>query len=108
MNLTEDIQSMKNVPDIILVRKMKEKKSSGNRIWKLRHMDIDGVMVDENYTQKKSKKEQIKNDNEYEEFLDDLEQNPEMRQKINLYKNEDGIKKLNEKQLQKKMRKKIK
>lgn len=107
MNITEDIQSMPNVPDVILVKKMKEKKSGSSRIWKLRRLDIDGVMVDENYSQKKNKKEQIKNEDEYEEFLDELEQNPDMRQKINLYKNEEAIKRLSKKQLDKKMRQKI-
>lgn len=49
INVTEEIADMKNVPDVILVKQMKKKKSGSHRIWKLKRMDIDGVIVDENY-----------------------------------------------------------
>ncbi len=51
---------------------------------------------------KKKKKE--KNDNveeEYEEFLEDVEKDKEMRKNMNLYRNEEAIAKLSKKELRK-------
>lgn len=40
-----------------------------------------------------------KEEEDYEEFLDEVGKNKEMRKNINLYRNEDGISKLTEKEL---------
>jgi len=49
MNYSEELESLKNAPEIVLVRRIyeKAKKQRKNRIWKLRRLEIDGVMVDE-------------------------------------------------------------
>lgn len=41
-------------------------------------------------------------DLDFEEFMDDIERDPHLREKINLFKNEENINKLSEKELERK------
>jgi nonsense-mediated mRNA decay protein 3 len=62
-----------NLPEVILVKKSYKKKPRSRR-WKLKRLPVE---------------EDVGEDDEYEAFLSDLEQNPELRFNINLYKNGD-------------------
>jgi len=91
LNYTEDLESMKNSPQVILVRKSIDRMLKKERIFKLKNLEKDGVIVDEEKEgKKKSKKEKKNNKDEedYQEFLDEVETNPAMRAQMNLYKNE--------------------
>ncbi|PQQ21947.1 60S ribosomal export protein NMD3 [Prunus yedoensis var. nudiflora] len=73
------------IPDAILIKKSyeekRQKKHAKARPWKLKSL---GMEVDD-----KAKLDQEKVDSEYEHFLKDLEENPEMRLNISLYHNEE-------------------
>jgi hypothetical protein len=90
LNASCDIDSILeksgNFPDVILVRKKYVRKHK--RIWKLKHMDKDVDM--------ESKKRQELNEKHYARFLDDIEEDKEMRTKIKMYKDDDAIKELEE------------
>jgi nonsense-mediated mRNA decay protein 3 len=99
MNLAdlEDYQhGSKTMPDVVLVKKTypRLRKAQKNRIWKLKHLDKEAV--DENNIHKK-KAQGNKNDRDYEMFLRDIEDDPEMRQQIALFRNEDVIGELEKK-----------
>jgi len=76
------------VPDVILMKKSYEEKRQRKRgkprAWKLKSL---GMEVDD--TTAKGRNEEEKRDSEYEQFLRDLEENPEMRFNISLYRNEE-------------------
>ncbi|KAG5534364.1 hypothetical protein RHGRI_022481 [Rhododendron griersonianum] len=76
------------VPDVILMKKSYEEKRQRKlgkpRAWKLKSL---GMEVDDTTT--KGRNEEEKRDSEYEQFLRDLEENPEMRFNISLYRNEE-------------------
>jgi nonsense-mediated mRNA decay protein 3 len=69
-------KSMK-LPDVILVRKIFEKRRKRN--WKLKEMEKE---EEENG----KKKPQTKDEKEYKRFLEELEEDEELRSKINIYK----------------------
>jgi nonsense-mediated mRNA decay protein 3 len=75
-----DLTSLKGkiMPDLILVKKCYPKRSS-LRYWKLKTLDKE-----KNEEEKKMDIE--KSNKEYEEFLKDIEEDPELRSNINLYK----------------------
>jgi nonsense-mediated mRNA decay protein 3 len=57
---------------------------------------------------KKKKKEKSDNvEEEFEEFLDDVAKDKEMRRNMNLYRNEEAIEKLSKKEFKKKERSRI-
>ncbi|KAF5450222.1 hypothetical protein F2P56_030589 [Juglans regia] len=74
------------LPEAILIKKSyeekRQKKRGKPRAWKLKSLDME---VDD----RKGRAEQEKMNNEYEHFLKDLEENPEMRFNISLYRNRD-------------------
>lgn len=94
----EDLEHRKNIPDIVIVKRVYDKTKRKNRIWKLNRIDNDGVMVDEAATNEKNKKRISKAQNtaseDFENFMDDIEVNPEMQKNIRLYKNKETINKL--------------
>jgi len=59
---------------VIIKKIFPQRKENRNRrrLWKLKRMEL----------------EQSKDDAEFDEFLDDLEEDPEMRSKMNLYRDE--------------------
>jgi len=69
---------VKNLPEIVLVKRFYPNKKK--RIWKLRRMDIEEK--DEKNIHKKNK---VKEEH-FDDFLEEVENDPDMRQKINLYK----------------------
>jgi nonsense-mediated mRNA decay protein 3 len=76
------------LPDVILVKKSYEerriKKRAKSRPWKLKNIDME---VDDNLG--KGKMDQEKMHTEYEMFLRDLEENPDMRFNVSLYRNKE-------------------
>ena len=75
------------LPEALLVRKSYQEKRTKNRekarSWKLKSLNMD---VD---TTSKGRADEEKRNTEYEEFLRDLEENPEMRFNISLYRNKE-------------------
>ncbi|KAL6184945.1 hypothetical protein ACLB2K_041080 [Fragaria x ananassa] len=73
------------IPEAILVKKSykenHQKKRGKPRSWKLKSLNME---IDD-----KGRAEQEKIDSEYEQFLDDLEENSEMRFNVSLYSNEE-------------------
>uniref|UniRef100_A0A182M401 60S ribosomal export protein NMD3 n=1 Tax=Anopheles culicifacies TaxID=139723 RepID=A0A182M401_9DIPT len=62
------------VPDVLLIKKSYDKTvRKQSRNWKLKHLNED-VVVDTDI------------ENEYNEFLEDLEEDPELRQNVNIFK----------------------
>ena len=97
MNYSEDLEVLKNSPDVILVKKTYDKEQNKDRIWKLKRLEMDGVIVEENKenTNKKVNKKLADNkEKDFEEFMEDIERDPLMRDKINLFKDENNINKL--------------
>ncbi|CCK70339.1 ribosome-binding protein NMD3 KNAG_0E00710 [Huiozyma naganishii CBS 8797] len=77
------------IPDVVLVKKLYRRKNRKNRKWKLKrmareHKDIDAA---EDYTSRAQKQEMERAEKDYELFLQELEEDDELRQNINLYKN---------------------
>lgn len=74
------------IPETILIKKSYEekrlRKRGKPRSWKLKSLDME---VDDS----KGRTDQEKMNKEYEEFLRDLEENPELRFNISLYRNKD-------------------
>nr|XP_010930835.1 60S ribosomal export protein NMD3 [Elaeis guineensis] len=76
-----------DLPDALLIKKSYEEKrrnrSGKARPWKLKslNMDVDNTS--------KGRADEEKRNIEYEEFLRDLEENPELRFNISLYRNKD-------------------
>ncbi|KAJ1433725.1 hypothetical protein SESBI_05867 [Sesbania bispinosa] len=71
------------LPEAILIKKSyeekRQKRRGKTRSWKLKSLDME---VDD-----KNRVEQDKMNSEYEQFLKDLEENPELRFNISLYRN---------------------
>jgi len=74
----------KQLPDVVLVRKYFEKnrKPSHRRAWKLRRLEMEDGEVTSRHG------EITKSERDYEHFLRDLEEDPEMRSNVLLYKAE--------------------
>ncbi|XP_021891322.1 60S ribosomal export protein NMD3 [Carica papaya] len=72
------------LPEAILIKKsyeeQRQRKSSKSRAWKLKSLNME---VDDS----RGRTDQNKMNVEYEEFLRDLEENPELRFNISLYRN---------------------
>ena len=71
------------IPDVILVKKSypKTRKKTRSRNWKLKALtkeeEVDAI---------KTKNEKLKDEADYEAFLREIEEDPELRAMINLYK----------------------
>lgn len=87
------------MPDVVIVKKAYPKlaKRQRSRIWKLHHLNKAEEIGENNvHAMKKKSAKEAKNlaDREmkdYNEFLQDIEEDPEMRANINLYKDTDVI-----------------
>jgi len=91
----DDSSILKNLPDVILLKKAyDESKTQRKRIWKLKHLDKEEADT------KAMHKGHEKEAKDYEEFLNDLEANPEMRSHVNLYRDEKAIKRKQEGEMQ--------
>lgn len=72
----------KELPDLIIVKKKRmRKRANQKRIWKLKQIEKE-PMEDT----KVNKKLEERGEKDYEEFLEELEENPELRSKIDLYR----------------------
>jgi nonsense-mediated mRNA decay protein 3 len=99
LNLNTDMDETKlrgNAPDVILVRKIYPERKKGNkkRIWKLKQLDKEEENA--NNIHKNAQKQKEK---DLEEFMDDLEENPDMRTHVNMYRDEKAIKEVQEKKM---------
>jgi nonsense-mediated mRNA decay protein 3 len=76
----------KVLPDLVLVRKAypERRKSGKQRHWKLRQLDKE---VDEDKRDHEIERENV----DMERFMRDLEEDPELRSQINLYKDSDAM-----------------
>ena len=73
------------LPDVVIVKKSfpKTRRRQQKRIWKLKRMDMEKNGEENFCNYKKSKKQKLAAeggaDRDYKEFLDDIEEDPEMR-----------------------------
>lgn len=77
------------IPDVILLKKKYEKNRNKKRKWKLKHLDNKHQeLANANNSNSKSKKLSANDDYEkhYEEFLEDIERDDEIRKHMDLYK----------------------
>ena len=92
-------KSRHQLPDIVVVKKCYPRlaKRDRQRIWKLKHLNKEEEAGENNVhaMKKKSAKEarnlQDREMRDYNEFLQDIEEDPEMRANINMYKDDDVI-----------------
>jgi len=105
----EDFENLKgnkvSLPDCVMVRKCfpKVRKAQRKRIWKLKHMekqalDENNIWVDKKKSKKNQDQEEGQKNKDYQMFLNDIEEDADIRQNVNLYKDDDVIGEL-EKQL---------
>ena len=66
-------------------------KKSKKRIWKIKRLIIDEGEALSKETKGKQLKKQEMDDQQYEQFLEDIEQDKDLRSKMNLYKVEDEL-----------------
>ena len=81
-----------HVPDVVLVKKLYQRKTKKSRNWKLKrmakeHKDID---ASQDYNNRSQRQEMERAERDYELFLQELEEDSELRQTINLYKNQNA------------------
>jgi len=55
LNYSEDLESLKNAPEVIVVKRVFDKESKGH-IWKLKRLQNDGVVVEEIVDEKNNNK----------------------------------------------------
>lgn len=77
-----------HIPDVVLVKKLYRRKTRKNRNWKLKrmakeHKDID---ASQDYSSRTQKQEMERAERDYEVFLQELEEDAELRQSVNMYK----------------------
>ncbi|XP_034256825.1 60S ribosomal export protein NMD3 [Thrips palmi] len=72
-----DKLKQEKIPDLIIVKKHYPDRSSKRRRWKLQHLAAEGELFEKN--------------RDYHEFLDDLEEDPLLRQNVNIYKDPKNI-----------------
>ena len=99
MEFNQELQ----VPPIVLVKKTypKYRKRRKHRLWKLKHLPKEEGAPDEEteapVKKKKGKDSQQRYEKDYQMFLQDIEEDPELRGQIDLYRNEDVINELEKK-----------
>lgn len=69
-------EKSRNIPDVIIVKKLFGDKTARNRrrLWKLRRLDVDAAS------------EGTTANNDFNDFMEDLEEDPVARQNVNIYK----------------------
>ncbi|VDM62923.1 unnamed protein product [Angiostrongylus costaricensis] len=73
-----------DIPDVIIVKKVYDRsRRVARRRWKLKRLVMDGNIVG-NETESVAE--------EFQRFMDDIEEDPFMREKINIYKDEERLK----------------
>jgi len=88
----DDLVSLGNLPDVIIVKKIyPERKKNKKRIWKLKHLAKEER--GQNHIHK-ANVQKDRDEKDYQDFLLDVEVDPELRAHMNLYKDEKVIKEL--------------
>lgn len=85
--LWDDLDSS-NLPDVILVKKLYVRKTRKNRNWKLKRMAKEHSDIHANEDSRQAKQEAERAEKDYELFLQELEEDAELRQCVNLYKDQ--------------------
>ncbi|EGW34120.1 nonsense-mediated mRNA decay protein 3 [Spathaspora passalidarum NRRL Y-27907] len=77
-----------NIPEVVIVKKHYARKNKKNkyRKWKLKRMAREHQDIVANDDSRQAKQEQERAERDYELFLQELEEDEELRQTINLYK----------------------
>ncbi|KAG7192986.1 ribosome-binding protein [Scheffersomyces spartinae] len=77
-----------NTPEVVLVKRHYARKNNKNkyRKWKLKRMAKEHSDIVANDDSRQARQEQERAERDYELFLQELEEDPELRQTINLYK----------------------
>lgn len=77
-----------HVPDVVLVKKLYRRKTKKNRNWKLKRMAKEHKEIDasQDYSSRAQRQEMERAERDYEVFLQELEEDDELRQGVNLYK----------------------
>ncbi|KAM9901684.1 hypothetical protein OXX69_008622, partial [Metschnikowia pulcherrima] len=76
-----------NTPEVVLVKKHYARKNKKrNRKWKLKRMAREHNEIVANDDSRQARQEQERAERDYELFLQELEEDQELRQTINLYK----------------------
>ncbi len=96
-----DNDKLTKVPPVVLVKKTypRFRKRQKHRLWKLKHLEKDAGQDEEGAKNKRgqAKDSTQRYQKDYEMFIQDIEEDPELRQQIDLFKNEDVIKELEKK-----------
>ncbi|ODV80103.1 nonsense-mediated mRNA decay protein 3 [Suhomyces tanzawaensis NRRL Y-17324] len=87
-----------NTPEVVLVKKhyARKSKKSKNRQWKLKRMAKEHNDIIANDDSRQARQEQERAERDYELFLQELEEDEELRQTVNLYKHGEGPKAVEE------------
>lgn len=93
-----DELDMNRIPDVVLVKKLYRRTTKKNRNWKLKrmakeHKDIDASA---DYSSRQQKQEVDRAEMDYEIFLQELEEDTELRQSVNIYKSNNPPEPVNE------------
>lgn len=83
-----DTIDQSNAPEVVIVKKhyARKSKKSKNRKWKLKRMAKEHNDIVANDDSRQARQEQERAERDYEIFLQQLEEDEELRQTINLYK----------------------
>ena len=88
----EQILEKSKFPEVLLVKKNVVKKNN-KRKWKIKRLVMEeGEAVPSKETKGKQVKKQNLDEHQFEQFLEDIEQDKDLREKVNLYKDEEVIK----------------
>eukprot|EP00347_Sterkiella_histriomuscorum_P005896 403354861 len=104
MNFSEidEVKNMKRgLPSVVLVKKTYPKarqRNQKNRVWKLKTLEKE--TLDENNHHKKEKSK-AKNQRDIDLFMQDIEEEPDLRQQIDLFKDEEVIEQIKQKEAKK-------
>lgn len=96
----ELLKGQKMLPDVLVVRKFYDRKWKKRRVWRLKRMEVAEEMpelVKKSKKGLKAREEEIESEKQdYESFLDELEQSKYLRSKINLFVDEEKLQKVKE------------
>jgi hypothetical protein len=96
----DDLDHEIQVPPVVLVKKTypRFRKKQKHRLWKLKHLEKDADADEEGRTKAgKTKDRQAAYQKDYAMFIQDIEEDPELRQQIDLYRNDEVINELEKK-----------
>jgi nonsense-mediated mRNA decay protein 3 len=102
LNYTEDLTDIDGYQQFVLVRLARARKGNA-RAFKLKKLEDEGVMIEEEQKRKKNKRKEAKEDEDFEDFLDDVEGDKDLQKGIRIYKNKDKLKHMTEEQLKKEL-----